>query len=51
VTYLPGTWADKAANIHRVDPSVDGILFLQLKLDARLFGFGRRSGAVFAAAD
>lgn len=51
LTYLPRNWADMATNISSVDPNVDGILFLQLKLDARLFGFGRRSGPVLAAAD
>lgn len=51
LTYLPRVWADRTTNISRVDPSVDGILFLQLKLDARLFGFGRGARPVFAAAD
>ena len=44
VTYLPRAWADKATNITRVDPTVSGIVFLQLKLDASLFGFGGKNG-------
>lgn len=44
VTYLPRAWADKATNIGRADPTVSGIFFLQLKLDASLLGFGGRHG-------
>jgi len=49
LTYLPGTWADKTADLYRADPSVDGILFLQLKLDASLLGFGGRRRSLLAA--
>jgi hypothetical protein len=52
VTYLPKAWAHMATNIGRVDPSVDGILFVQLKLDASLFGARRNGGGgVFAATE
>lgn len=44
VTYLPRTWADKATSITKVDPTVSGIVFLQLKLDASLLGFGGKNG-------
>jgi hypothetical protein len=51
LTYLPKAWAETATNIRQVDPNVDGILFLQLKLDASLFGFGPRARGVFASAE
>jgi hypothetical protein len=53
VTYLPDTWADQITNLSQADPTVSGIVFLQLKMDATLLGFGRRSsrGSLFAAAD
>jgi hypothetical protein len=53
VTYLPGSLADQATHVSRVDPGIDGIFFLQLKLDARMFGFGggHRDRFVLAAAE
>jgi hypothetical protein len=47
VTYLSQGMMDSATNVTRVDPTVSGLLFLQLKLDPRLLGVGssgRRSG-------
>lgn len=51
LTYLPESMAERATNVSRVDPDVNGILFLQLKFDARLFGFGRRGRTALAASD
>jgi hypothetical protein len=43
MTYLPGQHAERIAHARTADPSLDGIFFLQLKFDARLFGLaGRR---------
>lgn len=38
VTYLSERMMDSATNVSRVDPTVSGLVFLQLKLDPRLFG-------------
>ena len=38
VTYLSEAMMDSATNVKRVDPTVSGLVFLQLKLDPRLFG-------------
>lgn len=51
LTYLPQQWANKATNMSRSDPTADGIVFLQLKLDARMLGFGRRNRPALAAND
>lgn len=51
LTYLPQEWANKATNMSRSDPTADGIIFLQLKFDARMLGFGRRGRPVLAAND
>jgi hypothetical protein len=40
MTYLPGQYAQDIARARTADPTLDGILFVQLKLDARLFGLG-----------
>ena len=42
VTYLPDGVVDRVTNANLVDPNMGGVLFLQLKLDASLFGFGGR---------
>jgi len=42
VTYLPGAVVDRVTNAHLTDPNMTGVLFLQLKLDASLFGFRGR---------
>lgn len=48
VTYLSQSMMDSATNVTRVDPTVSGLLFLQLKLDPGLLGFGgRRRGGGF----
>lgn len=51
LTYLPGHVAERVANARTADPDLDGIVFLQFKLNSRLFGFGGRSGGIagFAA--
>ncbi len=38
VTYLSEHMMDSATNVTRVDPTVSGLVFLQLKLDPRLLG-------------
>jgi Antimicrobial peptide resistance and lipid A acylation protein PagP len=43
VTYLSGSIGERITNGRLIDPSIDGVLFFQLKLDARLFGIGARS--------
>jgi len=42
VTYLPDSVVDRVTRAHLTDPDMRGVLFLQLKLDARLFGIGAR---------
>ena len=42
VTYMPESVVDRVTNSKKYDPSMQGVFFLQLKLDASLFGFGRR---------
>src|SRR5690554_858630 len=37
VTYLPDPVVDRITRAHLKDPAMDGVVFLQLKLDARLF--------------
>jgi hypothetical protein len=44
LTYLPEAMVDRVTNSKVHDPSMEGVFFLQLKLDASLFGFGRRGG-------
>jgi hypothetical protein len=51
LTYLPGRFAHQMANAREVDPSLDGIFFLQFKLDASLFSPGARRIALAAAED
>jgi Antimicrobial peptide resistance and lipid A acylation protein PagP len=48
VTYLPESIADRATNSRTHDPSMHGVFFLQLKLDASLFGLGRHNRQYFA---
>ena len=38
VTYLSKSMMDGATNVTRVDPTVSGLVFLQLRLDPRLLG-------------
>ena len=49
LTYLPETIADRMTNSRTHDPSMHGVFFLQLKLNASLFGFGRDSRRQFLA--
>jgi len=42
LTYLPESVVDRVTNSKKHDPSMEGVFFLQLKLDASLFGLGRR---------
>ena len=48
MTYLPETVADRVTHSRTYDPTMHGVFFLQLKLDASLFGLGRRNGPFFA---
>ena len=41
VTYMPESVVDRVTNSKKYDPSMQGVFFLQLKLDASLFGLGR----------
>jgi hypothetical protein len=42
LTYLPESAADRVTSSRRHDPTMQGVFFLQLKLDASLFGLGPR---------
>lgn len=44
VTYLPESVVDRVTSSKKHDPSMEGVFFLQLKLDASLFGFGHGRG-------
>jgi len=44
VTYLSEQMMDSATNVTRVDPTVSGLVFLQLRLDPRLLGLPFGSG-------
>jgi hypothetical protein len=48
LTYLPESVADRVTSSRRHDPTMQGVFFLQLKLDASLFGFGGRRRELFA---
>ena len=50
LTYLPGQVAERVAHARTADPNLDGILFVQFKLNSRLFGFGGSGREYFAAA-
>lgn len=44
-TYLPGQVAERYTRARTNDPNLDGIVFMQFKINAGLFGFGgRRNG-------
>jgi hypothetical protein len=49
-TYLPGSVVDRVTSARLRDPQLDGVLFIQLKLDASLFGVGGRR-QLFAGSD
>lgn len=51
VTYIPQQMAEHAINVRRYDADLDGVFFLQLKLDADLFSPRRRRGTRLAAAE
>jgi hypothetical protein len=42
LTYMPELVVDRVTNSKKLDPSMEGVFFLQLKLDASLFGLGGR---------
>lgn len=44
LTYMPEAAANRVTDSNRHDPTMEGVFFLQLKLDASLFGIGRPSG-------
>jgi hypothetical protein len=48
LTYMPESVVNDVTHSRKYDPSMHGVFFLQLKLDASLFGFGRR-GQPFVA--
>lgn len=41
LTYMPEAVADRVTDSKRHDPTMEGVFFLQLKLDSSLFGVGR----------
>jgi hypothetical protein len=45
VTYMPGSIVDHVTNAHLLDPSITGVFFIQLKLDAGLFAVRRAAAA------
>lgn len=49
VTYMPRAIVNRVTHADRYDPSMDGVLFLQIKLDASLFGFARQRGLLASA--
>jgi hypothetical protein len=50
LTYLPGQIAEDVARARTADPKLNGILFVQFKVNSRLFGFGGgREGIRLAA--
>ena len=49
LTYMPEVVADRVTNSKTHDPSMQGVFFLQLKLDASLFGAGRSGGRQWLA--
>jgi len=49
LTYLPGQIAERVAHARTADPNLDGIFFVQFKLNSRLFGFGGSRGERLAA--
>jgi hypothetical protein len=48
LTYLPESVADRVTSSRRHDPSMQGVFFLQVKLDASLFGFANRGRELVA---
>src|SRR5688572_7576014 len=51
VTYMPEVAVDSVTHEKLRDPEMDGVFFIQLKLDASLFGFGRRKEIMTAASE
>ena len=50
MTYLPGQFAERFAGARTADPNLDGILFMQFKINARIFGLGgKQNSERFAA--
>jgi hypothetical protein len=43
LTYMPEAVVNRVTDSRRHDPTMEGVFFLQLKLDASLFGIGRPS--------
>jgi hypothetical protein len=48
LTYMPEAVVNRVTDSHRHDPTMEGVFFLQLKLDASLFGLGRPGRAFLA---
>ena len=53
LTYMPASVVDDVTHANRVDPAMQGVFFIQFKLDASLFGFGphRADGVLAQASD
>ena len=48
LTYLPGRFAESVAGARSADPNLDGIVYLQFKFNANLFGRGGLGGVRLA---
>ena len=48
LTYMPESVVDRVTNSKKYDPSMEGVFFIQLKLNASLFGLGRGERQWFA---
>ena len=48
LTYMPESVVDRVTNSKKYDPSMEGVFFLQFKLNASLFGVGRGDRQWFA---
>jgi hypothetical protein len=51
VTYMPASVVDNVTHADLVDPALESVFFIQLRLDARLFSFGPRRIALAQASD
>ncbi len=51
ITYLPEAAVDRVTSAQLIDPNMKGVFFIQLKLDASLFGFGGRRQHLLANSD
>jgi hypothetical protein len=48
LTYMPDAVVDRVTKAYLTDPEMGGVFFVQLKLDASLFGFRGHGGGLMA---